>query len=37
MESPNICEKKLKNIHKKESENVETRNLRKPDFLLQKW
>jgi hypothetical protein len=34
-ESPNICKKKLKNIRKKESENAETRNLRKPDFLLQ--
>jgi hypothetical protein len=35
MESLNICKKKLKNIRKKESENVEIRNLRKPDFLLQ--
>jgi hypothetical protein len=35
MESPNINKKKLKNIRKKKSENAETRNLRKPDFLLQ--
>jgi hypothetical protein len=35
MEPPNMYEKKLKNTSVKELNNSETRNLRKPVFLLQ--